>query len=382
MKPITLQDVNNAILGTDIEIIDFKTITNLSDLINIPSHLYGVYVINLKYNESYIGMSKKGMDEEISKTLKGIKSRLLRHSCESWHKAIIESINIFVTEKSCAHLLEKIMIKTFEPELNKITYNKFKFDFRDEEDDDGLLVTDYESDPKYKYEIEYGNSKFINWIKKQKDRYDYIRNFAIDLLYDSKENGIKFKNIFELSNYLESIDFDMSILNDAYNEYKYIHSTDYRKQSENFGTILINSINPELSSQLTTNKTFGFNYRILCKKYDEIRIIKDRNISNAWEECTYNERKNDDILNNDISYWNEHTKKHQAIYKLKNEKIGIIRKNYASLLLELNTELETLHKKHGKEEDYTINSDYHFKIKDDINFYIKFENPELLSSKH
>lgn len=395
MKKVTLEDVNEIILETDIKIIDSIEITNLNDLKHISPHLFGVYVINLKYNESYIGMSKRGMRRDI---IRGIKSRLLSHSHENWHKSIIKSINIFVTDREHSFLLEKMMIKIFNPELNNIKYDNFNFvydqkqlefddnthinlsneDNKNEEDDDGALVIDYEYDSKYKYETKYGNYKFINWLKKQKNRHDEIGDMSIDLLHDSKENGIMFKNIFVLMSYLKSVDFNMDLLDTAYNEYKYIHTTDYKKQTENFGVILIDSLNPKLSEQLTNNKSFGFNYRLLCKKYDEIRTIKDKNVSNLFEESVHKKKENDNILENDINYRDEYMKNRQDIYKIRKEKIKIIKRNYAILLSELSNELEKLYKKYGKDEDYTINSDYHFKIKDDIVFYIKFDNPELL----
>jgi len=377
MKKITLEDVNNSILGTDIKILSHICIMDLNNLRNIPSNLFGVYIINLKYNESYIGMSQKGVNAGLNKELKGIKSRLLSHSCEGWHKVIIESINIFITDKMNAHLLEKMMIKEFKPELNTIMYNAFYIIKDDEEN--GILNTSYENEYKYKYENKYGNSKFISWLKKQnKCNYNYnIRDFAIDLIYDSKENGIKFKNIFELIKYLELINStNIDILDEAYNEYKYIYLTNYNKQYKNFGINLINSVNPELNNELNNNKTFGSNYRLWCEKYNEINTIKNKNISNIWEELLHNERENNNILDNDISYWNAHTTKHQTIYKNKHEKISIVEKNYSNLLLELKNELDKLLKRYNKNESYISESIYQCKLMNDINYYINFKNEQ------
>jgi len=113
MKKITLEDVNNAILGTDIKILSTINILDLRNLDSVSPNLFGVYVINLKYKESYIGMSSSN---------KGIQGRLLRHICEAWHRNIVESIDIFVTNDCHASFLEKILIKIFKPELNTTTY--------------------------------------------------------------------------------------------------------------------------------------------------------------------------------------------------------------------------------------------------------------------
>jgi len=410
MKPITLRDVNNAILGTDIKILSEINILDSNNLNCIPLNLYGVYVINLKYKESYIGMSSRN---------RGIQGRLLRHICETWHRNIVESINIFVTKDCYASFLEKILIKIFEPELNTNMYGncslfeftsvqkQLEFDKHNtnleikENKETNLNLSDnslesqkirrpipvpvydtevymsnsnacidkydtyddeyniYENEYNDRYDNDYWNIDFITWLKRQKGRYDPISDIATDVVKKVKIETIKRK-------YCDT-------LYDAYNEYKYIYLTNYRKQSENFGLILIDSLNPKLREQLNNNNDFDFNYKIVCKKYDEISTIKNKNMSNAWEELYRNNMKNDDILNSDIKYWNEHTKKRQDNFNLRNEKVKIIKENYNKLLSEIDNEITELLKKYGKTKEYVKESYYYSLIKHDI---------QWLSDKH
>ncbi len=397
MKQITLEDVNNTILGTDIKIINYINITNLNDIKDISPHLFGVYVINLKYNESYIGMSKKGTRKNV---IRGIKSRLLKHSCENWHKSIIESVDIFITEKHHSFLLEKIMIRKFDPELNHIKYNNFQtvhdqnqleFDDRyyentyieyDEVDalnDDETLNVDYECDPKYNYEHKYGNSKFIGWLEKQHKRNDDIGKLSNVIFYDMKEDVIKFKNIFELLKYIEPIDYQLiDILDSAYKEYKYIHSMNHEKILKNFGIIIIKSLNPELNYELTNNKSFTFNYKIWCKKYDEIETIKNKNIRNILDKEYINKTENNELLNNHKISLSEYKINQQNIIDIRKEKLRKLEKDYSILLIELKDELIKLLQKYEKDCDYICESDYYYKIRDDFTFHIRHKNPELL----
>lgn len=405
MKQITLQDVKDTILGTDIKILSQINILDMSNLNNISPNLFGVYIINLKYKESYIGMSSSN---------KGIIGRLSRHLYETWHRNIVDSINIFVTNEYNASYLEKILVKTFKPELNTTRYENCsianfittqrqlecgedtyknvniekeyfnniiendklntlqKFDqipiyegvkrrrrpvpiplYENEEsiESENIYKNDYEE----RYRIDYKESNFITWLKAQKGRNDPIGDIAIDL-----KNGLKVETIW--NRYYD-------ILYDAYNEYKYIYLTDYRNQSENFGLILINSLNPKLREQLSNNNDFDFNYKMICKKYDEISTIKNKNMSNAWEELHYNNMKNDDILSNNIKYWNEHTKKRQDNFNLKDERIKIIKENYNKLLSEIDNEIEELLKKYGKNKEYIKENFYYSLINHDIKWF-------------
>ncbi len=113
MKLITLEDVNNAILGTDIKILDYINIIELNNINSLCC--YGVYVLNYNHKKSYIGMSSlnKGF----------LRSRLSAYIREVHQRNLIESIDVFITNSYHAQVLEKIMIKTFKPELNS---NKFE----------------------------------------------------------------------------------------------------------------------------------------------------------------------------------------------------------------------------------------------------------------
>ncbi len=120
MKQITLEDVNNVILGTDIKILGLITFTDLdtldliSDLISLKC--VGVYSINLTVKQSYIGMSTELFD------------RFASYIHETWHRNLIESIDIFLTNFHSVQSLEKILIKTFNPELNTVKYKNCSLD--------------------------------------------------------------------------------------------------------------------------------------------------------------------------------------------------------------------------------------------------------------
>ena len=118
MKSIALEDVNNIILETNIKIIDSMKITNLDDLKLKPLNNYGVYVLNYKNDESYIGMSY----------ISFLKLRLSSYCSEVHYKKLIKSIDVFVTSNYHAPLLEKIMIKKFNPELNTNKFEKVNYD--------------------------------------------------------------------------------------------------------------------------------------------------------------------------------------------------------------------------------------------------------------
>lgn len=384
MKKITLEDVNNAIIGTDIKILSTINILDLSNLNLITENLFGVYIIHLKYKESYIGMSSSN---------KGIQGRLLRHTCETWHRNIIESIDIFITNSNHVSFLERILIKTFNPELNSTMYsncslNQFQYVQKELElDDDNCNLIDERIDcnknidikrtpiPLYKnndiyslnepnqyenefddvYNNNYKNESFINWLKKQKGRNDPIGDVALVI----KNNNIRF---IEIKNY-------EGILNDAFNEYNYIYlNTNYRNISENFGLISIESLNPELRLQLDNDKNFDYNYKIICKKYDEIKAVNSKNQHNVWEERIYKERLNDNLGNEHKIKDEEWTKERKNIREIWKIKQNDVEKNYIKLLLELKNELESLLKKYGKNIDYIKESYYNSLIEHDIDF--------------
>ncbi len=117
MIRIKIEDIDRAIQGTNIEILSYTTINKINILELNSYNSYGVYIINLKVNRSYIGMSCRGNG--------GIHSRLLRHFYEHWDYKSIESIDIFNTEENSAQLLEKILITIFKPEENIKIYKNF-----------------------------------------------------------------------------------------------------------------------------------------------------------------------------------------------------------------------------------------------------------------
>lgn len=110
MKKITLEDVNNAIIGTDIKILDSKTIINSNvDLrLQIESlTCYGVYIINYRNMEKfYVGMVHKDL----------LNSRLKTYVRDHRRK-LIESIDIFITSNYHSLLLESLLIEKFKQEL-------------------------------------------------------------------------------------------------------------------------------------------------------------------------------------------------------------------------------------------------------------------------
>ena len=384
MKKITLEDVNNAILGTDIKILSTTTILDLSKLDLVPLNMFGVYVINLKYKESYIGVSSCN---------KGIQGRLLRHVCETWHRNIVESIDIFTTTDCHASFLEKILIKIFKSELNIIMYDNCSLNqflsiqkclelnenLIDEKignsDNNEILIKkvclynrivrrtpipvplyedteiympeldQYEDKYENRYDNDYENYNFILWLKKQRGRNDPIGDISQLKIKTSK------------SKYCD-------ILFDAYNEYLYIYSIEeHRKQTENFGLILIDSLNPKLKEQINNDNDFDSNYKILCKKYDEISAIRSKNSYTTWEELIYNYNKSSKLEGDE---W--YKARENARY-IKENKQSIIRKNYCSLLLEINDEIENLLKKYEKNKQYIKESYYYSLINHDINWF-------------
>ena len=391
MKKITLEDVNNVILGTDIKILSTINILDLNNFNSISENLFGVYIINLKYKESYIGMSSSN---------KGIQGRLLRHVCETWHRNIVESIDIFITNSNHVSFLERILIKTFKPELNSTMYNncslnQFQYVQKELElNNDSCNLVDKsidcnknivmkkrpipiynniytlnESDQyKDEYEdiynnnIDYKNKSFINWFKKQKGRNDPIGDVSLDI-----KNNIR---IIKIKNCAD-------ILKEAYNEYKYVYSNpNYVIMSENFGLVLIESLNPELNLQLNNDNNFDFNYKAICKKYDEIKAINLKNQHNVWEERIYKERLNDNLDNEHKIKDEEWTKERKNIREIWENKQNDVEKNYIKLLSELKNELENLLKKYGKDTNYIKKSYYNSLIEHDIDFY----NQKILSN--
>lgn len=114
MKLITLEDVNNAILGTDIKVIDSIKITNLHDIDSIQDYSSGIYVITLIFDKSYIGYAEERIKGRITENLKinitWVKN-FIRNS--------IKCIDIYLTENGHqADDLETILISKFSPELN------------------------------------------------------------------------------------------------------------------------------------------------------------------------------------------------------------------------------------------------------------------------
>jgi len=390
MKPVTLEDVNNAILGTDIKILSVINILDLSTLNSVPLNIFGVYVINLKYKESYIGKSSCN---------RGIQGRLTRHVCETWHRNIVESIDIFVTNDCHASFLERIMIKLFKPELNSTMYDNCsltqfmsiqkcldinedftceKIDYNEDNinrkyvpvpicdneyvetpylkkyehntyESDVCEYDIYEHEYENRYDNDYENKDFILWLKSQKGRNDPIGDIALDLT-----KGLKIKTI-------KNRHYD--ILYEAYNEYLYIYLNNYKQQTENFGLILVESLNPNLSEQINNDKDFDFNYKILCKKYDEIKTIYSKNNYNTWEEKIYNDSKNGNLSGD------EWYKARRDIRKIWTDKQNTIKKNLYNLLLEINNEIENLLKKYGKNTSCVKESFYYSLINHDLHWF-------------
>jgi len=199
-------------------------------------------------------------------------------------------------------------------------------------------LNNYEDEYKNMYNNNYENNDFLSWLNKQKRRNDPIGDISVNLRKSIKIRTIK-------NRYSD-------ILYEAYNEYLYIYSNyKYREQSENFGLILIDSLNPELSKQICNDNNFDYNYNIICKKYDEIKAIYLKNYHNTWEERIYS--------TNGICS----DKNTRSIWKTK---LYDIKKNYYKLLLEINNEIENLLIKYGKNKDYIKESFYYSLIKNDL----------------
>ncbi len=396
MKKITSEDINKLILGTDTKILSIMSILDVNKIDSIPSNLFGVYVLYLEYKGvyigMYIGMSSRGY---------GIQSRLSRHLCESWHRKVVSSIDIFITDECYADLLEKILIKTYKNELlQNVMYENFSLNrfigFQKELEsnefceqyniiDNNMELTllnncnneyveNYEN--LHKYESKYGNLKFIRWLKNQKCCDSPIGDLSRYLLNNPNKNNIK--NIVDFEDYLNSIntnnDFSLiheknsliKILDNAYNEYKYIYSTDYKNKTENFGLISIDSLNPILSNQLSNNDSFEYNYKIICKKYDEISTIHNKNIQTTWNELIHKENKLHELSNNRQIIYDEYTESRRKIYKDKDEKAKNININYMNLLSKLNDEIKKLIERYKKDISYIKESYYYSNLQFDI----------------
>lgn len=120
MEDLNLKHIEDVLKNAnvlDVKILMTTRINDVSCVKYVPVEWYGIYIIYLKSKEAYMGMSSEGI---------GIKNRLNSHVHEAWHKNIIEYIDIFVTEKSHATKLEKILIKNFNPELNTVLYKRCK----------------------------------------------------------------------------------------------------------------------------------------------------------------------------------------------------------------------------------------------------------------
>jgi len=364
MNRITKDDVNKVIEGTDIKIKQTMTIEDLYDM-KIPSEWFGVYVINLKYNESYIGMSCCG---------EGIKSRLSKHICETWHRNITKSIDIFTTDENHANLLEKIMITTFKPELNTNMYESFCLnnDSFVADKDDNKYDYEYEC----KYENKYGNIYFIRWLKDQSNRDDPIGDLSLTLKGSPAINIIK--NINDLKEYLKTTyrnfrneDKILKSLDTAYNEYKYIFTTKYRDESDKFGLILIKSLIPELNEQLLSKNNFDVNYKILFDKYNEIVTFYTKNNYNTYTERGYRERINDNLSSNSKLAENQWRENNIAIREIWVTKQSLTESNYYKLVFELDNEIEKLLRKYCKNRDCIKESFYNQLINHDIEHYIR-----------
>jgi hypothetical protein len=166
MNKINRVNVDKIIEGTNIKIIGSMIIDNLDLLESKLLNYYGVYVLNLKYNESYIGMSCCG---------NGIQGRLSRHLCETWHYNIIDSIDIFITNENDAQLLEKILITEFKPELNTIKYSKFCLDHYNGNYQKQLIIEECKN--KEKLELE---SKKLEELDKTQEKLEKELNDVIN----------------------------------------------------------------------------------------------------------------------------------------------------------------------------------------------------------
>lgn len=113
MKNIDVNYITSLVIGKNIEIISISKVLDTRGVDTIPDGLYGVYVITIYDKRQYVGKSSKG---EI-----GIVGRLQRHCCETWHKKIIECIDVIVTKSGDqASLLELILWEDLKPELNSV----------------------------------------------------------------------------------------------------------------------------------------------------------------------------------------------------------------------------------------------------------------------
>jgi len=348
MNKITIEDVNKLILGTDIKILDSTTVTDFSLKLN-SLYCYGVYVLNYKHNESYIGMTDKGY----------IKSRLLTYLREAHHKKLINSIDIFVTNSHHAHRLEQILIQKCNPELNTTKY-KHNMTVNDEFIIDEYNETSFNDEYNFRYGNDYKNSKFIKWLKQQSNRSDIVGDISREL-----KSGVDIENI---KNYA------LDSLYKAYAEYKYIHmNKDILYYFSQYSLFLINSVNPHLNSQLNYDRSFYYNYKIVYTKYDEVVAIQYKNLCNTWEERDYYDKSNDKLRTAFKISEDEWKKTQNNIYEKCRIKEYVIEKNYFKLILEINDEVNKLFEKYNKNRNYLLESYYDSCIQEDVD-YIKYKN--------